>query len=142
MKSYFDCWVSVASTLFSQALAGEPELAEAFPSPLQPGAFGFAATLAGDVQGRFAVLLDGTVLETPLVGEGVDQKGGWQELLREAAGAAAGDLLANAGKKCQVVAFEEITALGRASNAFHLRSGERTWTLLVEDQVRAVEAKL
>lgn len=141
MKSYFDCWVSVASTLFSQALAGEPELAEAFPSPLQPGAFGFAATLAGDVQGRFAVLLDGTVLETPLVGEGVDQKGGWQELLREAAGAAAGDLLANAGKKCQVVAFEEITALGRASNAFHLRSGERTWTLLVEDQVRAVEAK-
>ena len=72
------------------------------PKPLGAGSFGFAATLGGDVQGRFSVVLDGAVLETPLMGEGVDQKAGWKELLNEAAGAAAGDLLAATGKKCQV----------------------------------------
>ena len=102
MKTYFDCWAEVAAALFSQALAGEPELAESLPKPLGAGSFGCAATLAGDVEGRFAVLLDGAVLETPLVGEGVDQKAGWKELVREAADAAAGELLARTGKKCRV----------------------------------------
>ena len=99
MKTYFDCWAEVAAALFSQALAGEPELAESLPKPLGAGSFGWAATLAGDVEGRFAVLLDGAVLETPLVGEGVDQKAGWKELLREAADAAAGELLAAHGQE-------------------------------------------
>ena len=102
MKTYFDCWAEVAGTLFSQALAGEPELSESLPKPLGAGSFGWAATLTGDVEGRFAVLLDGAVLETPLVGEGMDQKAGWKELLREAADAAAGELLARTGKKCRV----------------------------------------
>jgi flagellar motor switch/type III secretory pathway protein FliN len=53
------------------------------------------------VEGRFAVVLDGKILETPLVGEGVDQKAGWAELLREVADAAAGELLAKTGKKCR-----------------------------------------
>ena len=77
-------------------------MAESLPKPLGAGSFGWAATLAGDVEGRFTVVLDGAVLETPLVGEGMDQKAGWEELVREAAGAAAGELLARAGKKCQV----------------------------------------
>ena len=115
MKTYFECWVQVAAALFSQALAGEPELSEALPKPLGADAFGWAATLSGDVHGRFAVVLDGKVLETPLVGEGADQKAGWEELLREAASAAAGDLLASTGKKCQVASFAAIT-------------GKRTWT--------------
>ena len=45
MMTYIDCWISVATTLFSQALAGEPELAESLPKPLAEGSFGFAATL-------------------------------------------------------------------------------------------------
>ena len=94
MKTYFDCWAEVAAALFSQALAGEPELAESLPKPLGAGSFGWAATLAGDVEGRFAVLLDGAILETPLMGEGVDQKAGWKELLRETFDAAAGEMLA------------------------------------------------
>ena len=141
MKTYFDCWAEVAAALFSQALAGEPELSESLPKPLAGEAFGLAATLAGDVEGRFAVLLDGSVLETPLVGEGVDQKAGWKELLREAADAAAGELLAKTGKKCQVAKFEEIAAESQVSRAFQLRSGDRAWTILVRDEVRAAEAQ-
>ncbi|MGD1107862.1 MAG: FliM/FliN family flagellar motor switch protein [Terracidiphilus sp.] len=136
MKTYFECWAQVAAALFSQALAGEPELSESLPKPLGAGAFGWAATLTGDVHGRFAVVLDGKVLETPLVGEGVDQKAAWEELLREAAGAAAGDLLASTGKKCQVASFEAITGEAQITHAFQLRSGERAWTVLVRDEVQ------
>jgi len=136
MKTYFECWAQVAAALFSQALADEPELSESLPKPLGAGAFGWAATLTGDVHGRFAVVLDGKVLETPLVGEGVDQKAAWEELLREAAGAAAGDLLASAGKKCQVARFEAITGEAQITHAFQLRSGERAWTVLVRDEVQ------
>ncbi len=109
MKTYFDCWAEVAAALFSQALAGEPELAESLPKPLGAGAFGWAATLAGDVGGAVRCARStARFWRSPLVGEGVDQKAGWKELLREAADAAAGELLARTGKKCRVVSFEEI----------------------------------
>ena len=141
MKTYFDCWAEVAAALFSQALAGEPELSESLPKPLAGEAFGWAATLAGDVVGRFAILLDGSVLETPLVGEGVDQKAGWKELVRETFDAAAGELLARTGKKCQVASCEEIAAESQVTRAFQLRSGDRAWTVLVRDELRAAEAQ-
>jgi flagellar motor switch protein FliN/FliY len=141
MKTYADCWASVAADLFSQALAGEPELSESLPKPLSAGSFGFAATVSGDEEGRFAVVLDGSVLETPLMGDGVDQKAGWNELLREIADAAAGELLAKTGKKCKVLKFEEISGESQISRAFQLRSGDRTWTLLVRDDVRAPQPK-
>ncbi len=141
MKNYFDCWAEVAAALFSQALAGEPELVESLPKPLGAGSFGWAATLAGAVEGRFAVLLDGAVLESPLVGEGVDQKAGWKELVRESADAAAGELLARTGKKCQVTRFDEVAEESQVSHAFQLRSGDRTWTILVRDELRAVDAR-
>ena len=141
MKTYFDCWAEVAAALFSQALAGEPELSESLPKPLAGEAFGWAATLAGEVTGRFAILLDGSVLETPLVGEGVDQKAGWKELVRETFDAAAGELLARTGKKCQVANCEEIAAESQVSRAFQLRSGDRAWTVLVRDELRAAEAQ-
>ena len=141
MKSYLDCWVGVASALFAQALAGEPELTESLPKPLGAGAFGWAATLTGDVEGRFAVILDGSLLETTLVGEGMDQRAGWNELLREAADAACGDLLATEGKKCQIMKFEEVTAEAQISRAFQLRSGDRAWTILVRDEVRISRAQ-
>jgi flagellar motor switch protein FliN len=136
MKTYMDCWAGVAADLFAQALAGAPELSESLPKPLAEGSFGYAATLSGDAQGRFAVLIDGSVLETPFLGEGVDQKAGWGELLREAADAAAGELLARTGKKCRVEKFEESAGESQASRAFQLKSGERVWTILVRDEVR------
>jgi flagellar motor switch protein FliN/FliY len=136
MKSYLECWTEVAATLFSQALAGEPKLEESLPKPLAPGAFGFAATVKGDEEGRFAVILDPSVLESPLVGEGVDQKAGWGEILKETVEAAAGELLAKTGKKCRIEKFEEIAGESKASCAFQLKSGERAWTILVHDEVR------
>jgi flagellar motor switch protein FliN len=141
MKTYFDCWAEVAGALFSQALAGEPELGQSLPKPLGAGSFGWVATLAGDVEGRFAVLLDGAVLETPLVGEGMDQKAGWKELVRETFDAAAGELLARTARKCHVASSDEIAEEGPVSHAFQLRSGDRTWTLLVQDELRAIDAE-
>jgi flagellar motor switch protein FliN len=137
MMTYLDCWIGAATALFSQALAGEPELAESLPKPLAGSPFGFAATLAGDEQGRFAVVLDGTVLDSPLVGEGVDQRAGWGELLREVADSAAGELLAKTGKKCRVEKFEPTAGESKVSRAFQLKSGERSWTILALDDVRA-----
>jgi flagellar motor switch protein FliN/FliY len=137
MKSYLECWTEAATTLFSQALAGEPELVESLPKPMAAGAFGFAAIIAGDEEGRFSVVLDPAILDSPLVGEGVDQKAGWGEILKEVANAAAGELLAKTGKKCRVEKFEEITEESKVSRAFQLKSGERVFTILVRDEVRA-----
>ena len=137
MKTYLDCWATVAAGLFAQALAGEPELDESLPKPLAAGSFGFTATLSGDIEGRFSVFLDGSILEAPLVGEGVDQKAGWGELLRETANAAIGELLAKTGKKCRLEDFAEASVEGPASRAFELRAGERTWAVLVWDALRS-----
>jgi flagellar motor switch protein FliN/FliY len=137
MKSYLEYWTEVAASLFSQALAGEPELVESLPKPLGAGAFGFAATITGDEEGRFSVVLDPAILDAVLVGEGMDQKTGWGELLREAANAAAGEMLAKAGEKCRVEKFEEITGESKVSRAFQLKAGERSFAILVRDEVRA-----
>jgi len=142
MKRYFECWVEAATTLFSQALAGEPELVESLPKPQPAEIFGFAATLAGDEEGRFSVVLDSAILASPLVGEGVDQKAGWGELLREVASAAAGELLARTGKNCRVEKFEkfdEIAGESKASRAFQLNAGEHAFAILVCDELRVSE---
>ena len=139
MKTYLDCWIDVATALFAQALAGEPELAESLPRPMPSGSFGFAATLSGDVRGRFSVILDAALLELPLVGEGVDQRAGWAELLREVADAASGELLAKAGSKCRVESLEQIATESKVSRAFQLKCGERGFAILVRDEVHAAE---
>jgi flagellar motor switch protein FliN len=136
MKTYLECWTGVAEALFSQALAGEPQLVDSIPKPMAEGSFGFAATLSGDQQGRFAVVLDAKILDAPLLGEGVDQKAGWAELLREVADAAAGELLAKTGAKCRIESFEETAGESKVSRAFQLKSGDRAWTILVRDEIR------
>ena len=140
MKSYLDCWTGAATALFQQALAGEPELVESLPKPMAPGSFGFAVTVSGDMAGRFAVVLDATVLDSPLVGEGMDQKAGWSELLREVAESAVGELLAATGKKCRIESFEATPGEAKISRAFQLKAGDKAWTILVRDEVRAPQA--
>jgi flagellar motor switch protein FliN len=137
MMTYLDCWTGVATALFAQALAGEPQLEESLPKPLDAGSFGFAATLEGDQQGRFSVILDAAILESPLLGEGTEQKAAWGEVLREVCDAAAGELLARTGAKCRVVKFEAADAESKISRAFQLRSADRAWTILARDEVRA-----
>jgi flagellar motor switch protein FliN/FliY len=137
MKTYLDCWIGVATALFSQALAGEPVLEESLPKPLADGSFGFAATVTGEQEGRFTVVLDARILDSPLLGEGVDQKAGWAELLREVADAALGELLAKTGSKCRIEKFEDSSGESNVSSAFQLKSGDRAWTILVRDEVHA-----
>ncbi|MGA2849001.1 MAG: flagellar motor switch protein FliN [Terracidiphilus sp.] len=136
MKTYLECWTGVAEALFSQALAGEPQLVDSIPRPMAEGSFGFVATLSGDQEGRFAVVLDAKILDVPLVGEGVDQKAGWAELLREVADAAVGELLAKTGTKCRIEGFVETPGESKVSRAFELKSGDRAWTILVRDEIR------
>jgi flagellar motor switch protein FliN/FliY len=136
MMSFLDCWSQIAVTLFSQALAGEPKLAESFPRPFESGSFGFAATIEGEEQGRVSMTLDAALLDSPLLGEGRDQKAGWGELLREVSEAAAGELLARTGRNCRVVKFEPADGESQASRAFELRAADRAWMILVGDEVR------
>jgi flagellar motor switch protein FliN/FliY len=132
--------VTVAGTLFSQALAGEPVLSEGLPKPMGPAAFGFAAMLSGDYEGRFSIVMDGSVLETPFLGDGVDQKAGWAELVRETVEAAAGDLLASTGAKCRIESFVAITGANQITRAFQLKSAAGSWNLLVRDETRPKKA--
>ena len=134
--NYLDCWISSAAALVPQALAGEAELVESLPRPTE-SAFAFTATLSGEQVGSFTVVVEESILETPLLGEGVDQKAAWGELLREIAEAAVGELLARTGVKCRVEAFEPSPGEAQVSRAFLLRNGERTWTLLVRDEVHS-----
>ena len=136
MTSYMASWAQVAAELFSQALAGEPRLVESPVKMPEESSFGVTAILSGDEQGSFTVLLDGGLLEVHLLGDGVDQKRGWNELLRETFDAAAGELLARTGKNCRVERVEESNTEGSVTRAFQLKSAERTWAIVVRDELR------
>jgi flagellar motor switch protein FliN len=140
MTSYLDCWIRVATDLFSQALAGEPTMEESLPKPTKE-TIGFVASITGDEQGRLTVMLDSSVLDSPLLGEGMDQRSGWAELLRETFEAAAGELLAKTGKKCKVEGVEETPAVSQVSHTFQLRAADRSWQILVRDEVKVPKAK-
>ena len=139
MTTFLDCWIGAASTLLTQALAGEPEFRESVPRPFTGGSFGFAATVVGDQEGRFVVVLDSGVLDAPLLGEGVDQRAAWAELLKEVAEAAAGELLAKAGVKVSVEKVEEISGETKSSRAFELKTRAGSWTVQVRDGVRVAK---
>lgn len=133
---FLDCWMQVATSLLSQALVGEPVLSEALPKPLPEGSFGFAATVDGEEQGRFVILLDGGLAEGSLLGDVPDVHAAWGELIRETVEAAAGDLLARSGAKCQVTAFGPANAESKITRAFQLSAGERSWVVLVESDLK------
>jgi flagellar motor switch protein FliN len=140
MKTYLDYWAQVAADLFTQALAGEPQFAESLPKPFTTESIGFTATLSGDIEGQFSILLDGGILDAPLMGEGVDQRAGWAEILKETCNAAAGEMLARSGTKCRVECFAEVSGQSKVTRAFELRSGDRAWTILVREDLRTAAA--
>jgi len=135
MTNYLDCWIAAASTLFAQALAGEPTLTETLPKPVGD-TFGFQFTLSGETEGSFTVLLEDAVLHVPLLGEGMDQKAGWSDLLREIADAAAGDMLPKAGHTCTVSERKEVDGLSQISRAYQLKSAAGSWAILIRDETR------
>jgi flagellar motor switch protein FliN len=135
MTNYFECWMGVAGTLFAQTLAGAPTFTETVPKPLG-NVFGYQCILSGEEEGRFTVLLEETVLQVPLLGEGTDQKAGWSELLREVAEAAAGDMRPKAGRTCTVSEWKAVAGASQISSAFELKSSAGSWTILVRDETK------
>jgi flagellar motor switch protein FliN len=138
---FLDCWMQVATSLLSQALVGEPVLSDALPKPLPEGSFGFAATIDGDEQGRFVILLDGGLAEGSLLGDVPDVRAAWAELIRETVEAAAGDLLARSGTKCRVAEFGPANAESKITRAFQLSAGERSWVVLVASDLKPAKAE-
>lgn len=145
MKQYLDCWIETARGLFSQALAGEPELLQTASAEPPGDAFGFMAVLGGDVHSRFTVQLSGSLLEAPLLGDGEDQKTGWEQLLRETVEAAASEFSLTTGRRCRVESFEEIVYASElelpATKSLELRSGERVWPLWLRDELHGIDAR-
>jgi flagellar motor switch protein FliN/FliY len=139
MTTFLDCWTGIAGALLPQAVAGEPALVESLPKPLESGSFGFAATVGGELQGRFLIMLDAALLESPLLGEGADQRTAWGELLREVCEAATAEWLATTGQACRVERFEAGASSNNVSRALELRSSERSWAILVRDEVRSAK---
>jgi flagellar motor switch protein FliN len=136
VRKFIECWMSAASAIFSQAVAGEPELIETLPKPMPHGMFGYAVRMSGAVEGRFAVVLESSILALPLLGEGVDQKAAWGELLREVAQAAAGELLAKTGVQCRVEGIEETSGETQVTCVLQLKSATGAWTIMVHDETR------
>jgi len=135
--TYLEAWIETAGALFSQALAGGPELADGLPKPIVGEATAFAAEITGDLEGRFTVVLDPGLIRAALMGEDADQRESWRELLKEAAEAATGELLARSGIKCRVERFEPTGETSPVTRSFQLKSGAQTWQILVRDGVKA-----
>lgn len=136
MSTYFDCWVSSARALFAQALAGEPQLLPADLPGSAPAGLAYRAELSGELSVSFTVILDAGIIETPLLGEGVDQRVAWAEFLREVAEAAVGELVTASGQSCRVLSCLLAAPEGAATHAFQLASANHTWSVLVQDQLR------
>lgn len=136
MKTYVDCWISSAKTLFSQALAGEPQLTEMESGLAEFIGHSFVAEISGAISGNFTVVLDPKILKSPLHGDGVEQLAAWAELLREVAEAAAGELLAASGKVCRLDSFRGAELKGASARGFFLTSPGNTWTIGVQDNLQ------
>lgn len=141
MKKYLDCWIRMARTLFSQALAGEPQLVETEDASPPLSGVGFTGYLSGHVEGRFTVVLDPAILEAPLLGEGVEQTAGWEELLREVSEATTGELLTRHGLVCRIDSLGRTQEFeGRATTLLHLSTRGHTWSVMIRDELKDVRA--
>jgi flagellar motor switch protein FliN len=138
--SFLEYWYPIAATLCGQAMAGEPELTEGLPKPLVGGALVFVAEFGQDFTGRFTIMLDRGALSEPLFGEGSDQQAGWQELLKEICDAAAGEIYQRTKKTAQLKSFQLVEAQTSATGAYELRKTDKSWTILIRDQVTEAPA--
>ena len=137
MKTYLECWMRVAKSLLSQALAGEPQLVEASGSRRELASeLAFAATLIGDLKGKFTVVLDPAIVQSPLMGEGVEQRTAWNELLREVAEAAAGEFNSISEEKCRIDSFGAASAPVTDAVALQLVSAGNLWDIAVFDETK------
>src|SRR4051794_12441525 len=140
MSTYLECWVSVATSLLPQALAGEPRFVEGSAMEQQSlSGIGFSFSLEGEIEGKFTIALDPLILDAALLGEGDEQRVSWGELLREVAEAAVGELLAVSGSKCRVSWFGAVEPEGSITRVFQLQAAERSWSISVRDDLKMVQ---
>lgn len=145
MMTYLECWIASAQTLFPHALAGAPQLVDSQEEELpELLSVAMVAGVSGDVTGRFTVFLDPGLFDVPLLGDGRDQKSGWQEFLREVAESAAGELLRHSGKNCRIDSLGPCRQERTVSRALHMVTLGRIWRIFVHDEVRTLrrEAEL
>jgi len=88
--NFLRAWQTVAGQLFEQALAGAPKLLDTLPRPASCAMAAFTAVVEGDLTGSFTMQIEESVFDAPLLGEGIDQRAAWGDLLHECADAAAG----------------------------------------------------
>jgi flagellar motor switch protein FliN len=75
-------------------------------------------------------------VNSPLLGDGVDQIAAWKELLREVAEAAAGELLAVSGTICRIDAFYPAQWPTVYTRGFRLSSPGGSWAIQVCDELQ------
>lgn len=140
MTTFLDCWIKAASALLPQALAGEPGFREVAPGTGVEGSLCLAALVSGEIEGRFAILLESGLLEAPLLGEGVDAPAAWAELLREVAEAAAAELHSRTGRRCAIAELAEVAPPPGPAREFEIRAAQ-SWRIRVWDEVRFLAAE-
>lgn len=140
MKSYLECWIASAKALISQALAGEPRLVEVDAETRDRRGLAFCIEVSGEVSGNFTVELDPAMIEAPLLGEGVDQASAWEDVLREVAEAAAGELSSASGQSCRIGDCHSVMPHGVNTRLFQLTSSIGSWPIFVKDELRTKPA--
>jgi len=120
MKSYLECWTEVAASLFSQALAGERSLSSRCPNPSRRALSALPLPLRGR-EGRFSVVLDPAILDSPLVGGGRGPEGRLGRVAARGRQCRGRRAIGQGGKKMPCREFEEITGESKVSRAFQLR---------------------
>lgn len=137
MKTFLDCWIRAATTLFAQALAGGPELIECSEAQVARNGPAYVARISGDITGSFTVTLDRAIVDAPLMGDGIDQTAAWLELLREVAEAAAGELLASNGQRCRIDSLNATESGSEGvARTFQLKASTDSWSVFVKDELR------
>jgi flagellar motor switch protein FliN len=96
----------------------------------------FTAMIEGEIAGSFTLQIEESVFDFPLLGEGVDQRSAWGDLLHECADAAVGVIEHEAGAVSHVVRFENTMPEGRVTLALDLKSETGIWLILLLDKVR------
>ena len=123
---------------FRQALAGEPELVESLPKPMDRPARSALPPRSAETA-KAASFFCWMRLDPggAAAGRGRGPEGGWAELLREVCRRRGRRV---AGQSGQEVPGGEVRGGPRKRpgfEAFQLKSGDRAWTILVRDEVQA-----
>jgi hypothetical protein len=144
MKTYLDCWVQVAAALFSQALAGEPELASRCPSRLARDRIRLCRHAKRRPEGRFAVVLDGRFWRRRWSARAWIRRPAGRSCCARRPSAAAGDLLARRARNARWRALQRSLERLRSRTPFSSAQANARGRYWCDDEVEehAAERRL